>query len=72
MCIKCAVLSQSLDCMEVLLQGSSTNPPTSSSDDTVIISTTPTTSLPTITETPDPLVEEASSPQKSGMYVRMS
>ena len=64
-----------LDCMEALT--SVAVPPTTSSStkDTVTTSaqqdSSPLSSLPTITETPDPPVEEASSPQESGMYVVM-
>ena len=73
-----AVLSLFLDCMEVLLQASTTSLPTtlSSTKDTVTINgqqeSSPhssTTSLPTISEIPEPPVGETSSSQKTGKYV---
>ena len=73
-----AVLSLFLDCMGVLLQGSTTSSPTTSSstNDMVTVSgqqeSSPhssTTLIPTISEIPEPSVEETSSSQKTGTYV---
>jgi len=64
--------------MEVLLQASTTTPPSTSSSTNNRVSRqqkfsqkSSTTSLPTIIEIPEPPVEEASSPQKTGMCVMM-
>jgi len=72
----CDVHYCTVDDMDMLVQASATTSPISSSDDMVTISAhekpsphSSTTSLPTTTETPDPPVEEANSPQKTGMFV---